>query len=66
MDVGDDGGAAVVRCSTSDLGWLARALADQPFPFRVLWPPELLDALERVREAVEAATAASRPLPNAP
>ena len=37
----------ILRCSTSDLGWMARVLSGLSCPFVVRRPPELREALER-------------------
>jgi predicted DNA-binding transcriptional regulator YafY len=50
----------VLRCTATDLDWLARALVGMPFAFRVRNPPELLDALERVNLRLGQILAASR------
>jgi hypothetical protein len=47
-----------MRCSTSDLGWMARVLAGLSFPFVVRRPSELRAALGR--RAVEVAALAER------
>jgi predicted DNA-binding transcriptional regulator YafY len=40
-------GGALMRSSTSDLGWMARVLAGMSFPFVVRRPPELREVLGR-------------------
>jgi predicted DNA-binding transcriptional regulator YafY len=49
-------GAVIMRCSVTDLDWLARLLAGLPFAFRVRTPPALCDALERVGDRLAQAT----------
>lgn len=51
-------GGVLMRSSTSDLPWMARVLAGFSFPFVVLGPPELREALGR--RAEEIATLARR------
>src|SRR3712207_2323081 len=51
-------GGAVMRSSTSDLGWMARLLAGLSFPFVVRRPSELREALGR--RAAEIAALAER------
>lgn len=46
----DHGTTTLMRCTISDLDWLARLLASLPFPFRVHTPPDLRHALARVRD----------------
>lgn len=50
-------GAILLRCTVDDLDWLARLLAGLPCPFRVLTPPALRDALDRIRDRLAHATA---------
>ena len=38
-------GGVILRCSTSDLGWMARVLSGLSCPFVVRQPPELREAL---------------------
>ena len=40
-------GGVILRCSTSDLGWMSRVLAGLACPFVVRRPPELREALRR-------------------
>jgi predicted DNA-binding transcriptional regulator YafY len=40
-------GGVILRCSTSDLGWMSRVLSGLSCPFVVRRPPELRDALRR-------------------
>ena len=44
----------LMRSSTSDLPWMVRLLAGLSFPFMVLGPPELREALERRAEEIAA------------
>ncbi len=57
--VTEEDGAVIVRCSAMDIDWLARSLAALPFAFRVRTPPELVDALAKVRERIGQAIAPS-------
>jgi predicted DNA-binding transcriptional regulator YafY len=57
--VTEEDGAVVMRCTATDLDWLARALVSLPFAFRVQSPPDLLEALGRVKERIEQAMADS-------
>jgi predicted DNA-binding transcriptional regulator YafY len=50
-------GTVLMRCTVEDLDWLARLLAGLPFAFRVITPPALCDALDRIRERLARATA---------
>jgi predicted DNA-binding transcriptional regulator YafY len=59
VEVVEEDATTVVRCSASDLDWLARTLAAQPLAFRVCRPPELVAALARVRDGLNRAIAAS-------
>jgi predicted DNA-binding transcriptional regulator YafY len=52
------GEGVLMRCSTSDLAWMARVLAGLSFPFVVRRPPELREALGR--RAAEIADLAER------
>ena len=45
-------GGVLMRSSTSDLPWMARVLAGLSFPFVVLGPPELREALGRRAEEI--------------
>jgi predicted DNA-binding transcriptional regulator YafY len=45
-------GGALLRCSTSDLGWMARVLAGLDCSFVVRRPEELREALERRAEEI--------------
>jgi len=49
-----EGGRVLMRASTSDLPWVARVLAGFSFPFTVLGPPELREALGRRAEGIAA------------
>jgi predicted DNA-binding transcriptional regulator YafY len=53
-------GETLLRCTVTDLDWLARTLVSMPFPFRIHTPAELLDALERVQAQIARTIAASR------
>jgi predicted DNA-binding transcriptional regulator YafY len=46
----EEDGAVVMRCTVTDLDWLARLLAGLPFGFWVRTPLALCDALARVRD----------------
>lgn len=50
-----ENGAVVMRCTVSDIHWLALALLNLPFAFRVRSPPELLDALRVMQTRIEQA-----------
>ena len=54
----ETGDGVLMRCSTSDLGWMARVLASLSFPFVVRRPPELREALGQ--RAAEIAALAGR------
>lgn len=55
-------GSVIMRCTVTDLDWLARQLSGLPFEFRVRTPLELRDALRRVAERlVQAAGAEGTP-----
>src|SRR5215207_4326175 len=47
-------GGVILRCSTSDLGWMSRVLAGLSCPFVVRCPPELREALRRRAEEIAA------------
>ena len=47
-------GGTLVRCSTSNLDWVARVLAGLESPFVVRHPAELRDALQRRAEEISA------------
>jgi hypothetical protein len=47
-------GGTLLRCSTSDLGWMARVLAGLECPFVVRRPAELRYALQRRAEEISA------------
>ena len=47
-------GGTLLRCSTSDLDWVARVLAGLESPFVVRRPAELRDALQRRAEEISA------------
>jgi predicted DNA-binding transcriptional regulator YafY len=51
-------GGVILRCTTSDLGWMARVLSGLSFPFIVRRPAELREALRR--RAAEIAAFAGR------
>lgn len=51
----------LMRCTATDLDWLARALVGMPFAFRVHSPPEFVDALERLHVRIARMVTASRP-----
>jgi predicted DNA-binding transcriptional regulator YafY len=53
------GEGVLMRCSTSDLGWMSRVLASLSFPFVVRRPPEQREALGL--RAAEIAALAGRP-----
>lgn len=53
--VTEENGTVLMRCTATDIDWLARTLVSLPFAFRVDTPPELLDALRRVQERIERA-----------
>jgi predicted DNA-binding transcriptional regulator YafY len=55
--VTEENGAVILRCTATDLDWLARALAGLPFAFRVRTPRALRDALATVRARIEYAIA---------
>jgi hypothetical protein len=56
LEGAEDG--VLMRCSTSDLGWMSRVLASLRFPFVVRRPPELRVALGH--HAAEIAALAGR------
>lgn len=60
-DLAEDGGSVVLRCTVTDLDWLARLLSGLPCEFRVRTPLELRDALQRVAERLVQAAGAERP-----
>ena len=47
-------GGTLLRCSTSDLDWVARVLAGLESPVVVRHPAELRDALQRRAEEISA------------
>ena len=57
--VAEEEGEVIVRCSATDIDWLARTLVALPFAFRVRRPPQLVEALAAVRERIDRAIAAS-------
>ncbi|HEX7121403.1 MAG TPA: YafY family protein [Gemmatimonadaceae bacterium] len=57
--VSEEDGEVIVRCSATDINWLARALVALPFAFRVRRPPELVEALRAVRDGIDRAIASS-------
>ena len=59
--VTEEAGQTIVRCSATDINWLARALVGLPFAFRVRTPPELVAALTTVRDRINQAIAFSGP-----
>ena len=59
--VTEEEGEVIVRCSATDIDWLARALVALPFAFRVRRPPELVEALTAVRDRINQAIAPSAP-----
>jgi predicted DNA-binding transcriptional regulator YafY len=50
----EEEGGVILRCSTSDLAWMARVLSGLSFPFVVRRPPELREALKRRAEEIAA------------
>jgi predicted DNA-binding transcriptional regulator YafY len=65
VTVTEERGRVILRCTATDLDWLARTLASMPFAFRIHTPPELVDALGRVHTQIGHIIAAScaAPLP---
>jgi predicted DNA-binding transcriptional regulator YafY len=57
--VTEENGAVILRCTATDIDWLARACIGLPFAFRVRTPPELLDAIGRVHARIGRAIADS-------
>ncbi len=57
--VAEEKGAVIMRCSVTDIDWLARTLVGLPFAFRVRTPPALVDALTTVRDRINQAIAFS-------
>jgi predicted DNA-binding transcriptional regulator YafY len=62
--VSEEDGDVVLRCTATDIDWLARTLVSMPFTFRVRTPPELLAALERVQARIARARGCN-PVPHA-
>jgi predicted DNA-binding transcriptional regulator YafY len=62
--VTEERGQVILRCTATDLDWLARTLAGMPFVFRIRTPPELLDALGRVHARLGHVVAAARAAPS--
>ena len=61
--VSEEDGDVVLRCTATDIDWMARTLVSLPFTFRVRTPPELLAALERVQARIARVLAAATSSP---
>jgi predicted DNA-binding transcriptional regulator YafY len=59
--VTEEDGAVILRCTATDLDWLARALTGLPFAFHVRTPPELRDALVAIHTRIGHAIASMEP-----
>ena len=55
--VAEEGETVVMRCTATDIDWLARMLTGLPFAFRVRTPPELRDALATIHTRIGLAIA---------
>ncbi|MGI8687509.1 MAG: helix-turn-helix transcriptional regulator [Thermomicrobiales bacterium] len=57
--VTEENGEVILRCTATDIDWLAHAFIGLPFAFRVRTPPELLDAMGRLHVRIGRAIADS-------